>query len=443
MKQRTVLIVDDEIKLARSIGFALRQVGFDCLCCHNGQQGLAATERQLPDLVLLDVRMPGASGLEVLQALKHRHPHLPVIMMSALDATQDAVQAVKLGAFDYLSKPFDMDDLIHLIGEAIAQRVPAENPDMSDEQPIDEATLLGSSTVVDTLRAQLEQIASSGARCVYLQGEVGVGKAVVARELHRRTRGSAAPLVELNCATLSPQRAERELFGEQAQHPGELPHRGMLEITDGGSLFLHEVEALPDAVQARLSMYLEAGHSQLPADANSAANDVQLIISSHHDLSDAVQNGRLRPELYLKLCALPLQVPPLRQRDKDIELLARRFAQAIARRLGRRPVLLQSDCVDKLRAYDWPGNVRELKNLIEQLTVLHAGQEISAEDLPETLRGQAPQQHLSIEERMHALERGLVRDALGEVRGRKGQAAERLGISRHALKRKMQKLGLQ
>ena len=302
--------------------------------------------------------------------------------------------------------------------------------------------MLGSSPVMDTLRAQFERIAKSGARCVTLQGEVGVGKAVVARELHRRTRGPDAPLVELNCATLAPDQAELELFGHVPTQAGGLPRRGLIEMADGGTLFLHEVEALPLPVQTRLMVFLDTGCLQSVVKGGGAV-DAQLIVSTHEDLSDALIQERLRHDLYLKLSALPLLVPPLRERGKDIELLALRFVHDVAQRAGQRQITLSRDCLDHLLAYAWPGNVRELKNLIERLTVLYPGAKLEDSDLPDALRGLAVPQAQTIEEQMRDVERDLVLDALAQARGRKGQAAEKLGISRHALKRKLRKLGLQ
>lgn len=442
MKAIRILIVDDEVKLVRSISFALGQAGFECLLSYSGAQALSVLETERPDLVLLDVKMPVASGLDVLKELKSVQPDLPVIMMSALDATQDAVRAVKLGAFDYLSKPFDMDDLIQLAGEAVASTSPGKEERVHDDQRLDESLLLGSSKLVDDLRAQLDRLVGSHAPCVLLQGEVGVGKAVVARELHRRKHGSDAPMVELNCATLASDQAEAELFGQKPNQNGGLPRRGLIEIADGGTLFLHEVESLPMSVQTRLMVFFETGrlHPQLTG---GRALDVQVIVSTHTDLIEALRNNVLRHDLYLMMTALPLTLPPLRERGKDIELLALRFVSDVARRTGQRQIRLSRACLDRFLAYPWPGNVRELKNLIERLTVLNPGVTIDEDALPDALRGLALPQPQSIEDQMRDVERDLVLDALAQARGRKGIAAEKLGISRHALKRKLQRLGLQ
>lgn len=443
MSRTRILIVDDEIKLVRSICFALRQAGYDCLQSHSGAQGLELAEKQAPDLVLLDVKMPGASGLDVLQALRQRQPDLPVIMMSALDATQDAVRAVKLGAVDYLSKPFDMEELIQIIEETTATIPPTPSAAHQENRRIEEAMLLGNSYVIATLRDQLDRVAASSSRCVMLRGEVGVGKAVVARELHLRTCGPDAPLVELNCATLAPGQAESELFGQDGASNGVLPRRGLIEIADGGTLFLHEVEALPLPVQTRLQTFLETGNLRPMASKSGPQADVRIVISTDADLEQATREGRLRRDLYLKLSALPLEVPPLRERSDDVDLLALRFCRDFARRAGQRPIQLDSGCLDRLRAYPWPGNVRELKNLTERLTILHPEAMIRESDLPSEYHDLTLPQAETIADQIQHVERDLIRDAMTKARGRKGVAAEKLGISRHALKRKIQKLGLQ
>lgn len=442
MTATRVLIIDDEIKLVRSISFALRQAGFDCLQSHSGAQGLEIAEKQHPDLVLLDVKMPGTSGLVVLQELRRLFPDLPVIMMSALDATRDAVQSVKLGALDYLSKPFDMEDLIQLIQDAVANHgAPFEGPRLDDQQ-IEDAMLLGNSHAIANLRAQIDKVAKSGSRCVLLQGEMGTGKSVIARELHERSCGPHAPLIELNCAALAQDQGEAELFGQEAGPNNKLPRCGLVEIADGGTLFLHEIEALSLTVQTRLMVFLETGSLRPMAAKKSRLADVKLIVSTHSDFKSALKQQLLRQGLHLKITALPLMVPPLRDRAEDIELLALSFIQKIAHHTSLRPIKLSRECLGRMQAYEWPGNVRELKNMIERLTVLHPGEMIGETALPNQLRALDMPIAETIEDQVRRVERDLVLEALAKARGHKGRAAEKLGISRHALKRKMQKLGI-
>lgn len=432
-----ILIIDDEIKLTRSLAFALRQSGFECLESHNGTTGLNLARKERPDLVLLDVRMPGVSGIEVLAVLKDEMPNLPVIVMSALDATQDAVKAVKLGAVDYLGKPFDMGDLIALISETLDETATLQDLQFLNERQLDDASLLGHSPLVRELREQVERGAQTGVSCVLLRGEIGAGKAVVARDFHLRARGSDAPFVEINCATQSQDHIETALFGDG----GALPKRGLIEAADGGTLFLHEIEALGQTAQARIMAYLDSGGIRL-ASGTVITPDLTLIVASKNDLTISVEVGSFRSDLHLRLAMYPLDLPPLRDRIEDVELLCQHFARDMARAAARKPIRFGRSADERLSAYDWPGNVRELKNLVERLTILHPGATIDESDLPDEIRRRHPRPSETIEEKVSSVERDLVLDALQKARGRKGVAADLLGISRHALKRKMQRLSL-
>lgn len=435
--RRRILIIDDEIKLTRSIAFALRQSGYECLESHNGRAGYELAQKEAPDLILLDVRMPGHSGLDILRSLRQDLPSVPVIMMSALDATQDAVKAVKLGAVDYLSKPLDMDDLIQVIENTTSQSQTDIDAHLLEDDRQDEAVLLGNSPQMRDLRQAIARAAASGVRTVLLRGELGAGRAMVARDLHQKACGPDAPFVEINCATLVGDQIENELFGSQ----GELHRRGLIEIADGGTLFLHEIEALSPVAQARIMAFLESG-SLRQTGGRSVRPDVWLIAAASQDLGDCAAEGHFRKDLHLRLKLLPLDVPPLRDRREDIEVLWMSFARNYARKMACKQIRLDGAARDQLAAYDWPGNVRELKNLVERLTILHPGALIDAAHLPREIFSAVPPADTNIEEQMASIERALVRDALTKARGRKGVAADTLGISRHALKRKMQRLGL-
>ncbi|SMX27209.1 Nitrogen regulation protein NR(I) [Pelagimonas phthalicica] len=435
---KTILIIDDEIRLTRSLSFTLRQIGYECLESHNGRQGYELALKKRPDVVLLDVRMPGMSGLEILRHLRMDMPELPVIMMSALDATRDAVEAVKQGAIEYLAKPFDMDELVQLLANTVQASGARSETQFRSEASLHDVSLLGNSPEIRHLRGLLDRAARTRLSAVYLLGELGVGRAVVARDLHQRSCGEDAPFVEVNCATLTGDFVETELFGRQ----GELPRPGLIEAADGGTLFLHEVEALPATAQARLLDFLDKGCLYLTPGTSGVASNVRLITTSSRDLSQCCDEGSFRRDLYLKLSMLPIKVPPLRERPQDIELLCIHFARECAIRLDQRSVQFSRAFHDGLKGYGWPGNVRELKNLIERLTILKGGEVLAETDLPADMTVRDAHAAFGIEETMRNVERDLVRDALTKAQGRKGLAAEQLGISRHALKRKMQRLGM-
>jgi len=444
MSKIQVLIIDDEIKLIQSLAFTLRQAGMECLEAHNGHIGCGMAKRESPDVVLLDIRMPGQNGLEVLDWFNEEMPDTPVIMMSAFDDTKDAVEAIKMGAVDYLSKPFDVDELIHLLEETNNRRQLTSEVEYLRKRLANETSFVGNSPLVQHLREQIDRIASSNVGTLLLSGETGVGKAVVARQIHMQAGGSESPFVEVNCATLPESQIDAELFGaERGALPGLVTRRrGLVEIANGGTLFLDEIGEMPLSIQAKLLTFLETRTYRPLGITRELSSDVRVIAATNKNLEEALEEGVFRQDLYFRLNVVPVHIPPLRERDKDIELLANHFSRRFADESATQTIGFAKSTLTFFASYTWPGNVRELKNLVERLTILHPGQLISVEQLPAEIRSVEPKSPLSIEESMDNVERNLIQDALIKCRSKKGLAAERLGISRHALKRKMQRLGL-
>lgn len=444
MTETTVLIIDDEVRLVQSLAFTLRQAGFACLEAHNGAMGCDIAARHGPDLILLDIRMPGQSGLEVLGWLQENLPDIPVVMMSAFDDTKDAVTAIKMGAVDYLAKPFDVEELILLIQDlSKRERLDAE-VDYLRGRNTSVAEFIGTTQVSRQLRDQIQRIGQSPAQTILLKGETGVGKAVVARQIHIAGAATDQPFVEINCATLPENQIEAELFGaEQGAVPGALSRRrGLVEIAHGGTLFLDEISEMPALVQAKLLTFLETRSYRAYGSNRSRQAEVRIVAATNVNLEQAVEDGRFRQDLFFRLNVLPLDLPPLRDRRDDVETLAHYFAQRLAAEAALRPILLIKPVLSHLAAYPWPGNVRELKNLVERLTILHPGQRIGMEHLPAEFLTVPTETPGSIEESMRNVERNMIQEAMLKSGGKKGLAADRLGISRHALKRKMQRLGL-
>lgn len=439
-----VLIIDDEVKLTRSLSFALKHANIETIEAHDGYTGCQLVANNTPDIVLLDVRMPGRSGLEVLEWLAQEHPDIPVIMMSAFDDTKDAVTAMKMGAVDYVSKPFDVDELIQLLIATNTQSQSEAALRYPQTRYSSETAFIGNSHIIRSLRAKINRIVEVGAKNVLLTGETGVGKGVVAKQLHIKSFGSDAPFVEVNCATLPESQIEAELFGaEKGAIPGAVTRRrGLVEMSDGGTLFLNEIGEMPVPVQAHLLTFLET-HSYRPMGSNYAQHsDVRVIAATNTKLEQAVADNKFREDLYFRLCQMPLEIPPLRDRDGDVETLAIYFAQKVRETAEAGKVIFDKSAMATLKAYDWPGNIRELRNLVERLAILNQGGIIAADQLPSEIRCAQAQAPLTIVEAMDNIERGLIEDAMLKSGGRKALAAERLGVSRHALKRKMQRLGL-
>lgn len=444
MSKTRVLIIDDEIRLTQSLAFTLRQAGMECLEAHNGHIGCNLAKNESPDIVLLDIRMPGKNGLEVLEWFVEEIPDVPVIMMSAFDDTKDAVSAIKMGAVDYLSKPFDLDELIHLLEETNKRRQLESEVQYLRQRDSSEAEFIGSSPLIRNLRKDIERVANSNVGTLLLSGETGVGKAVVARQLHAQGTGTESPFVEINCATLPETKIEAELFGaERGALPGLVSRRrGLVEIANGGTLFLDEIGEMPSAVQAKLLTFLET-RTYRPVGMTREHNaDVRVIAATNKNLEEAVANDRFRQDLFFRLNVVPIEIPPLREREKDIDLLANYYAHRFAEEAAVSMISFAKSTRVFFSSYQWPGNVRELKNLIERLTILHPGQTISIDQLPPEIRSVEPKSAVSIEESIDNVERNMIQDALLKCQGKKGLTAERLGVSRHALKRKMQRLGL-
>ncbi|OUS20340.1 hypothetical protein A9Q95_08085 [Rhodobacterales bacterium 59_46_T64] len=445
MSKTTVLIIDDEIKLTQSLAFTLRQAGMICLEAHNGHTGCNLLESQSPDVVLLDIRMPGQSGIEVLEWMTSEAPDIPVIMMSAFDDTKDAVTSIKMGAVDYISKPFDIDELIHLIeGTSRRKRLESEVKYLRQRYTND-PEFIGNSHLIRTLREQVERVTESNVNTLLLSGETGAGKAVVAKQLHLKGSPADSPFVEINCATLPEGQIEAELFGaDKGAVPGNVSRsRGLVEIADGGTLFLDEVSEMPLSVQAKLLTFIETRNYRPVGITREHYADVRIIAATNKSLEEAVADESFRHDLFFRLNVMPIEIPPLRDRGQDIELLANYFAQRFAQETANKPIGFGKSTIAFFNSYPWPGNVRELRNLVERLTILHAGQVISADHLPSEFKSVDPVGPMSIEESIDGVERNMIQDALLKSGGKKGVAAERLGISRHALKRKMHRLGLQ
>lgn len=445
MTKRNCLIIDDEVPLANSLSFTLKQTEISCIEAYDGTSGLQMAERHRPDIILLDIRLPDASGIDILTHLKSTLPDIPVIMMSAYGQTKDAVTAMKIGAADYLTKPFDVDELILLIHKTLSSKQLNSEVQYLRERNNAAQNLIGNSKKMQGLRALIDQVANSKAKTILLSGETGVGKTLVAQEIHQRSSDKDAPFVEINCSTLPEQLMEAELFGvmKGAYTDARTSRAGLVEIAENGTLFLDEIGELPPPLQAKLLTLLESWRYRPIGSPREKTANVRIIAASNRDLADNVANGLFRQDLFFRLNVIPLEIPPLREREGDIWLLANFFAETLSLREGSQPLTFSTSVRQLLESYSWPGNIRELKNIVERLTILCPGQIICDDRLPPDLRELSKQDSHTIKDDLAEAERDLVQRALRECGGKKGLAAEKLGISRHALKRRIQKLGIE
>ncbi|GJQ28183.1 MAG: acetoacetate metabolism regulatory protein AtoC [Phycisphaerae bacterium] len=379
---KNVLVVDDKEMMRDSVATTLRRAGFEVEIAADAQAAIDAAMRQRPGAVVTDMRMPGMTGIELIERLRSLDDDLPVILMTAFGTIETAVKAMKLGAFDYLTKPFEGDELIIAVKRAMEhRRLVRENallrageaPRAGAASPRGLSRLRGESAVMQQLREQIAMVASSQGT-VLITGESGVGKELVARAVHECGPRGGGPFLAVNCAALSESLLESELFGHErgAFTGAERLRKGRFELADAGSLLLDEVSEVKPQIQAKLLRVLQERSFERVGSSVTIGVDVRVIATSNRDLTAACAKGDFRQDLYFRLNVLPIRVPSLRERAEDVPALAEYFVRECAGREGRPPAVIDAGAADLLRAYRWPGNVRELQNVCERASVLSA-----------------------------------------------------------------------
>lgn len=443
MAEPLVLIIDDEKNLINSLVYGLKRHGIRAKGALNGGTGLKLVDSVEPDLVLLDLRLPDISGIDVLNRLKSQSPELPVVMISAHGDTRAAAEAVRAGAEDYFTKPFEFDELVLVIQRTISRVKLAHEVSYRRRKGAGSLDrIIGKSPPIRTLREQIETVARSTARTVLLLGDSGTGKALAARALHSCSPRAGGPFVEVNCASLPESLLEAELFGaEKGAYTDAVSRRvGLARLADGGSLFLDEIGELPLNLQSKILHFLDNYRFRPIGAAREHSADVRVIAATNRDIERDLRDGRFRADLFYRLNVMPLTMPTLTARGEDIQVLANEFAKVCAAEEGSAAITFGDEVCARFMSYPWPGNVRELKNIIERLTILYPGRSISLAQLPPEFHTAEPPCDKPVDEQLASAERDILLRALAETGGRKGKAAEALGISRHALKRRLQRL---
>jgi two-component system, NtrC family, nitrogen regulation response regulator NtrX len=440
-----VLLVDDDPRIRSSLRGVLEDEGHAVGEAPDGAQALAALENRQFDAVLLDVNMPGMSGLDALISIREMAPSTGVIMVSGEGTIATAVQALKRGAFDFIEKPVDPEHLLRVLAQAAQltelRRAGPASPGKADG---DNFGILGQSPAIAALLSDIRRVAPSQAK-VLVTGENGVGKDLVAEAIHRLSKRADQAFVKLNCAAIPRDLVESELFGhEKGAFTGALQRKvGRLERADQGTLFLDEIGDLSAESQAKLLRALETGEVDRIGATDTIKVDVRIVSATNKDLAEAMETGEFRRDLFYRLNGVPLHVPPLRERRTDVPLLARHFlAQACAAEgiAGKR---LAPEGLALLEEYRWPGNVRELKNLMERAVILVAGAEVGGEDLAPWLEaGTATEETAGLRGEIERREIEAIRRALEQANWNVTQAAAGLGIDRTNLHRKMRKYGI-
>ncbi|HET7007713.1 MAG TPA: sigma-54 dependent transcriptional regulator [Candidatus Binatia bacterium] len=459
----TVLVVDDEEVLAGAMGEYLRRFGYAVNVRSTGEEGLKAIDQEPPDIVVLDYRLPRMDGLEVLRRIKASRPEVEVILLTAHGTVENAVEAMRVGAFDYLSKPLDLEELRLVVGKALhsvrqSQELDYLRSRVDPENPSRE--IVGESEKIFEVKKLIQQIAAieaiSGKEspAILLTGETGTGKELVARSIHSRSPRANKPFVEINCAAIPNALLEAELFGYEkgAFTDAKANKIGLFEAADGGTLFLDEISSLDLNLQAKLLKAIEERSVRRLGSIQMRRFDVMLITATNQPLEQAIQEKNFREDLYYRLKVLEVCLPPLRERGNDAVTLAEHFVKLHARRYNRGPKVLSAAAASVIARYAWPGNVRELSNIIERAVLLKAGATIEPDDL--ALRpastSEAPSQDsdsiitidLSKGIVLEDLERTIIEAVLGRTGWNRTRAANLLGLSRETLRYRIEKYDL-
>src|SRR3954454_8211857 len=378
----SVLIVDDEAGVRSALGGVLRDEGYAVDAVDSGEACLDRVTRAPFDVIILDIWLPGMDGLATLSRLRERRVDAPVVMISGHGNIESAVRAIKMGAFDFVEKPLSLDKTVLVVGNAVRQRrLEAENRELRATVGRQQ-TIVGDSSVMHQLLEQVAMAAPTNGR-VLIYGENGTGKELVARTIHGHSRRARGPFIEVNCAAIPEELIESELFGHmRGSFTGATAdRRGKFELADGGTLFLDEIGDMSVKTQAKVLRALQEQVVEPVGGSTSVKVDVRVIAATNKDLPTEIRAGRFREDLYFRLNVIPIFVPPLREREHDIILLAEHFMAELAREYGRRPKRLDPGAATGLRSYRWPGNVRELHNVIERLMIMVPGDTITFADL--------------------------------------------------------------
>ncbi|HEY3353516.1 MAG TPA: sigma-54 dependent transcriptional regulator [Polyangia bacterium] len=452
-----VLVIDDEKLIRWSFQEKLAPEGYEVLTAGTAEEGLALVEREGPDLVFLDIRLPGMNGLEALRKLRAIDDTCTVIMITAYATVDDAVEAMKQGARDFIKKPFDLNEVRALLAKVVEDinlRREVDRLRRRRGEPEGLGSVIGRAPTLRSILDMAETLARSETTTVLIEGESGTGKGLLARALHHQSARAQAPLIEINCTSLPENLVESEIMGHErgAFTDAHSTKRGLLELADGGTVVLDEIGEIPLAVQVKLLRCIEEKRFRRVGGLRDFEVDVRIIATTNRDLKGAVAAGRFREDLYFRLKVFPLLLPSLRQRREDIPLLSAHFVEQMNQRFTKSLKGISPAALQLMLSYEWPGNVRELRNVIERGVLLAQGDQILPTHLPAELQQHAQDaaadghgQTMSLPPGGVALadvERRLIEEALTAAQGNQVRAAKMLKISRDTLRYRMKKFGL-
>ena len=443
----SVLIVDDERGIRESLTAVLRDEGFTPDAVESGEECLKAIGQRAYGCVLLDVWLPGISGLETLQQMREANCDAAVVIISGHGNVETAVRATKLGAFDFIEKPLSIEKTVLTVRNALRQRkLEMANQTLAAELS-EEYSMIGESVSMRALRKQIAVVAPTDGR-VLIYGESGVGKELVARAIHSQSRRASAPFIEVNSAAIPEELVESELFGhvKGAFTGATAAKKGKFELADGATLFLDEVSDMSANVQAKVLRVLEEQRFE-PVGSNTPVSvDVRIIAATNKQLDEEIEKGTFRSDLYFRLNVIPFEVPPLRERLEDVPALIEHFNHRFATAYGRKLLRFDGKSIEAMQSYSWPGNVRELRNTVERIVIMHDNNhKVGVKDLPAFGSAEPPASSYrfpSFKEASDAYHREFIQRKLEEADGNVSRAAELMGIDRSHLYRRMRALGI-
>ena len=468
-----VFVVDDEPNVAAVMGALLERGGFSVRTFAGGVRSIESLDEEIeiesPDLLITDLNMPHVDGMRILKHCQRFHPDMPVVMVTAYGTVESAVSSLKEGAFDFITKPFEQSELLLVAMKAVeARKQSGKEPQDAGHSELVAgepgapavSSIIGRSALMQEIFRVISKVAASPST-VLIQGESGTGKELVALEIHRNSPRSTRPFVKINCAAIPATLIESEFFGhERGAFTGAINSKpGRFELAHEGTLFLDEVADMPAEMQVKLLRAIQEQEFERVGGVETRRVDVRIVAATNKELEAEVRAGRFREDLFYRLNVVPIRIPPLRERQDDIELLIDVFVRKFNQKLGRSIAHLHPWVREALRSYSWPGNIRQLENAVERMVLMAEGDRIEVLDLPEEIRGQLPGLLSSgvsdgleagdggslkdiVRRQTQSLEKQLIEEALVETSGNVTRAAEKLGLSRKGLQLKMKELGV-
>ena len=448
---RTVLIVDDEESIIQSLQGILTDEGFEVISAGSGLAALEKIDEVMPDIVLLDIWMPGMDGIETLVKIKESHSELQVVMMSGHGTIETAVRATKLGAYDFIEKPLSIEKLLLVINNALGYSRLEEEISLLREQTKEKYNLTGDSDPIRQLKEQIKIVAPTNA-WVLISGENGTGKELVAHAIHRLSKRRLKPVVEVNCAAIPEELIESELFGhEKGAFTGATTmKKGKFDLAHEGTLFLDEIGDMSLKAQSKTLRILQEQKFERVGGSRTIQVDVRVIAATNKDLEAEIEKGRFRDDLYFRLNVIPIRVPPLRKRMEDIPALVKEFLKEMASNTNTPAKDFSEEAIQILKRYHWPGNIRELRNLVERLVIMTPAKEVRAEDIPAPFNKEAGVEPAlsstlkagSFKEAKENFEKAFIVSKLQEFKWNVSQTADAIGMERSNLHKKIKAYGL-